>query len=53
MKRGSRLLLAKPRFEVSERELAETLGVAGIYGLRMERRLSIRWTRAALLVKDR
>ena len=53
MKGGSALLLAEPCFEVSERDFTETLGVAGRCGLRMERRLSIRWTRAALLVKDR
>jgi len=52
MKRGSRLLLAEPRFEVPERKFADTLRVAGRYGLRMEHRLSIRWARAAVLVKD-
>jgi tRNA A58 N-methylase Trm61 len=53
MKRGSRLLLAEPRFEVPEPKFADALRVAGRYGLRTERRLSIRWTRAAVLVKDR
>ena len=52
MKQGSRLLLAEPRFEVPEQKFADTLRVAGRYGLRMEHRLSIRWTRAAVLVKD-
>jgi tRNA A58 N-methylase Trm61 len=52
MKLGSRLLLAEPRFEVLEKKFADTLRVAGIYGLRTERRLSIRWTRAAVLLKD-
>ena len=52
MKQGSRLLLAEPRFEVPEQKFADTLRVAGRYGLRMEHRLSLRWTRAAVLVKD-
>jgi len=52
MMRGGRLLLAEPRFEVSERELTETLAAAERYGLRTERRLSIRWSRAAVLVRD-
>ena len=52
MKQGSRLLLAEPRFEVPEQKFADTLRVAGRYGLRMEHRLSILWTRAAVLVKD-
>ena len=52
MKQVSRLLLAEPRFEVPEQKFADTLRVAGRYGLRMEHRLSIRWTRAAVLVKD-
>ena len=52
MKQGSKLLLAEPRFEVPERQFADTLRVAGRCGLRVERRLSIRWTRAAVLVKD-
>ena len=52
MKEGSRLLLAEPRFEVPEQKFADTLRVAGRYGLRMEHRLSIRWPRAAVLVKD-
>jgi tRNA A58 N-methylase Trm61 len=50
MKLGSRLLLAEPRFEVPEPKFADTLRVAGRYGLRTERPLSIRWTRAAVLV---
>ncbi len=53
MKPGSRLLLAEPRFEVPEREFSETLQTAGRYGLRVEQRPSIRWTRAAVLVKGR
>jgi tRNA A58 N-methylase Trm61 len=53
MKPGSRLLLAEPRFEVPEREFAGTLRAAGRHGLRLERRVSIRWTRAAVLVQGR
>jgi tRNA A58 N-methylase Trm61 len=53
MKQGASLLLAEPGFEVPEKEFADTLRMAGRYGLRTGRRLSIRWTRSAVLVKDR
>lgn len=51
LKPGRRLLLAEPAFEVSEKEFAATLHVAGQNGFRVESRPSIRWSRSALLVK--
>ncbi|MBI5905164.1 MAG: methyltransferase domain-containing protein [Deltaproteobacteria bacterium] len=46
-----RLLLAEPRLEVSEAEFMKTVDAAGKHGLRADRRLSVPWCRAALLVK--
>ncbi len=51
MKTGGRLLLSEPRFEVSEREFAETLRAAAGCGLQVESRPPIRWARAAVLNK--
>ena len=52
MKPGGRLLFAEPRFEVSEREFADSLRMAGRYRLRVECRPPVRWSRAAVLVKE-
>jgi len=51
LKPGGRLLLAEPSFEVSEREFAVTLHLAGQNGFRVESRPAIRWSRSAVLVK--
>jgi len=51
MKVGGRLLLAEPRFEVSEQDFEETLQAAAGCGLHAESRPAIRWARAAVLRK--
>jgi len=53
MRDGGRLLLAEPRFEVSERDFEETLQAAAGCGLHAESRPAIRWARAAVLRKGR
>ncbi|HEY6074331.1 MAG TPA: class I SAM-dependent methyltransferase, partial [Anaerolineales bacterium] len=51
LKSGRRLLVAEPRFQVSEQEFAATLQMADQNGLRVDSRPAIRWTRSAALVK--
>lgn len=51
LKSGCRLLLAEPRFQVSEQEFAATIHIAEKNGFRVESRPAIRWTRSASLVK--
>jgi len=51
LKPGRGLLLAEPGFEVSEREFAATLHIAGQNGFRVDSRPAIRWSRSAVLVK--
>lgn len=48
---GRRLLLAEPRFHVTEEEFSATLQMAGRNGFRVDSRPAIRWTRSAVLVK--
>jgi ubiquinone/menaquinone biosynthesis C-methylase UbiE len=51
LKPGRRLLLVEPDFQVSEREFAATLHIAGHNGFRADSRPVIRWSRSAVLVK--
>ena len=51
LKPGHRLLLAEPRFGVSEQEFASILQIADQNGFRVNSRSAIRWTRSAVLVK--
>ena len=50
VKPGRRILLAEPRFQVSEQEFSGTLRTAENNGLRVDSRPAIRWTRSAVLV---
>jgi len=51
MKRGARLLMSEPVGHVTEARFTATLDLAARFGLRTERRPSIRVSRSAVLVK--